>query len=403
MVGGALSHIKVLDFTTHVAGPYCTKLLADYGADVIKVERPGVGDSARGMGPFPGDIPHPEKSGLFLHLNTNKRSITLDLKSSAGKKIAIGLSMDADLIVENFRPGVMGRLGLGLEALQALNPKLVMTSISNFGQSGPYRDYKSSDLLVYGMGGEMNSTGLDDREPIKLGANIVLYQAGSVAAVGSAGALFLSQDDGTGQLVDVSIMETQVGSIDRRMSALIAYQYTGENSVRAPLGASGYPIGVYPCKDGYLEVTGGLIYLPRVVQMLGDPPELLHPRWYQPESQTDPELKGEFEAHFLSWTLQHGKREAWRIAQESGVLSGPLNTMEDLSNDKHFNARGAFAQVDHPATGSLKYPGRPFVMSESPWDVRRPAPLLGQHNQEILEELGYGSSDVARLRTQGVI
>lgn len=403
MVGGALSHIKVLDFTTHVAGPYCTKLLADYGADVIKVERPGVGDSARGMGPFPGDIPHPEKSGLFLHLNTNKRSITLDLKSSAGKKIAMGLSMDADLIVENFRPGVMGRLGLGLEALQALNPKLVMTSISNFGQSGPYRDYKSSDLLVYGMGGEMNSTGLDDREPIKLGANIVLYQAGSVAAVGSAGALFLSQDDGTGQLVDVSIMETQVGSIDRRMSALIAYQYTGENSVRAPLGASGYPIGVYPCKDGYLEVTGGLIYFPRVVQMLGDPPELLHPRWYQPESQTDPELKGEFEAHFLSWTLQRGKREAWRIAQESGVLSGPLNTMEDLSNDKHFNARGAFAQVDHPATGSLKYPGRPFVMSESPWDVRRPAPLLGQHNQEILEELGYGSSDVARLRTQGVI
>ena len=403
MVGGALAHIKVLDFTTHVAGPYCTKLLADYGADVIKVERPGVGDSARGIGPFPGDIPHPEKSGLFLHLNTNKRSITLDLKSSAGKKIAMGLSKDADLIVENFRPGVMDRLGLGLEALQAPNPKLVMTSISNFGQSGPYRDYKSSDLLVYGMGGEMNSTGLDDREPIKLGANIVLYQAGSVAAVGSAGALFLSQDDGTGQLVDVSIMETQVGSIDRRMSALIAYQYTGENSVRAPLGASGYPIGVYPCKDGYLEVTGGLIYFPRVVQMLGDPPELLHPRWYQPESQTDPELKGEFEAHFLSWALQHGKREAWRIAQESGVLSGPLNTMEDLSNDKHFNARGAFTQVDHPATGSLKYPGRPFVMSESPWNVRRPAPLLGQHNQEILEGLGYGSSDVARLRTQGVI
>ena len=243
MVNGALSHIKVLDFTTHVAGPYCTKLLADYGADVIKVERPGIGDSARSKGPFPGDVPHPEKSGLFLHLNTNKRSITLDLKSNAGKRIAMDLAADADLIVENFRPGVIARLGLGLEALQAANPKLVMTSISNFGQSGPYRDYKSSDLLVYSMGGEMNSTGLEDREPVKLGANIVLYQAGSVAAVGSTGALFLSQDDGPGQLVDVSIMETQVGSIDRRMSALIAYQYTGENSVRVPFGASGYPIG----------------------------------------------------------------------------------------------------------------------------------------------------------------
>nr|MCS5666744.1 CoA transferase [Dehalococcoidia bacterium] len=130
MVNGALSHIKVLDFTTHVAGPYCTKLLADYGADVIKVERPGIGDSARSKGPFPGDVPHPEKSGLFLHLNTNKRSITLDLKSNAGKRIAMALAADADLIVENFRPGVIARLGLGLEALQAANPKLVMTSIS---------------------------------------------------------------------------------------------------------------------------------------------------------------------------------------------------------------------------------------------------------------------------------
>ena len=135
MVNGALSHIKVLDFTTHVAGPYCTKLLADYGADVIKVERPGIGDSARSMGPFPGDIPHSEKSGLFLHLNTNKRSITLDLKSGAGQRIALDLAMNADLIVESFRPGTMDRLGLGLEALQAANPGLVMTSISNFVQS----------------------------------------------------------------------------------------------------------------------------------------------------------------------------------------------------------------------------------------------------------------------------
>ena len=326
MFDGALSHIRVVDFTTHVAGPYCTKLLADYGADIIKVELPGVGDSGRRMGPFPNDIPHPEKSGLFLHLNTNKRSITLDLKSSAGRKVAIALANTADLVVENFRPGVMDRLGLDLKTLQASNPRLVMTSISNFGQTGPYRDYKSSDLLVYGMGGEMNSTGLSHREPIKLGANIVLYQAGSVAAVGSAGALFLTQNDGPGQLVDVSIMETQVGSIDRRMSALIAYQYTGENSTRMPFGASGYPIGVYPCEDGYLEVTGGLVYFPRVVEMLGNPSELLHPRWYQPQSQGDPELKDEFEGHFLSWTLQHGKLEAWQIAQRSGVLSGPLNT-----------------------------------------------------------------------------
>ena len=403
MPDGALSHIRVLDFTTQIAGPYCTKLLADYGAGVIKVERPGAGDAARGLGPFPGDIPHPEKSGLFLHLNTNKRSITLDLKSKAGQKIAKQLAAEVDLVVENFRPGAMDRLGLGLGALQESNPRLVMTSISNFGQTGPYRDFKSSDILVYSMGGEMPSTGLSDREPVKLGANVVLYQAGSVAAVGSAGALFLSQDDGPGQHVDVSIMETQTGSVDRRMSALVGYQYTGELSARIPFGAAGYPIGVYPCEDGYFEVTGGLIYFPRVVRMLGDPPELLEPRWYTPESQTDPELKEEFEAHFLSWTIQRSKAEAWRAAQESDVLSGPLNTMEDVANDQQFIGRGAFAQIDHPVAGSLKYPGRPFVMTESPWEIRRPAPLLGQHNGEILQELGYGPGDQVRLRAQGVI
>ncbi|MEE8464972.1 MAG: CoA transferase [Dehalococcoidia bacterium] len=403
MPEGALSHIKVVDFTTHVAGPYCTKLLADYGAEVIKVERPGAGDAARHMGPFPGDIPHFEKSGLFLHLNTNKRSVTLDLKSKAGQKIARELCQEVDLVVESFRPGTMACFGLGFEELQSLNPLLVMTSISNFGQTGPYRDYKTSDILVYSMGGEMNSTGLADREPIKLGANVVLYQAGSVAAVASAGALFLSQGDGTGQQVDVSIMETQTGSIDRRMSALIGYQYTGETSKRASPGSSGYPTGVYPCRDGYLEVTGGQTYLPRIVQAMGNPPELLDPKWYRPEAQTDLELKLEFETHFLTWTLGQTKAEAWRAAQDAGVLSAALNTMEDLANDRHFNGRGAFARIDHPAAGSLDYPGRPFIMSDSPWEIRRPAPLLGQHNSEILQELGYSREDVIRLRTLGVI
>ena len=161
-------------------------------------------------------------------------------------------------------------------------------------------------------------------------------------------------------------------------------------------------MGVYPCQDGYLEVTGGLAYLRRAVQAMGNPPELLDPRWYTPGAQTDPELKSEFDAHFLTWTLARTKAEAWHTAQDAGVLSAPLNTMEDLANDRHFNGRGAFARIDHPAAGILKYPGRPFIMSESPWEVRRPAPILGQHNQEILQELGYSHEDVIRLRTQGV-
>ena len=174
----ALSDIKVLDLTHHIAGPYCTKLLADYGADVLKVEKPGSGDPTRKMGPFLGDEPHPDKSSLFLHLNTSKRGITLDLKTQTGKKIFRQLVKDVDILVENFSPGVMPSLGLDYKELEKITPKLVMTSISNFGQTGPYRDFKASELIIYGMGGAMNETGMFDRYPLKKAGNVVQYQVG---------------------------------------------------------------------------------------------------------------------------------------------------------------------------------------------------------------------------------
>jgi len=403
----ALCNIKVLDFTQHVAGPYCTKLMADQGADVIKVERPGTGDLARRLGPYPDDVPHPERSGLFLHLNTNKRSITLDLNTHAGRNIAQKLAAESDVVVESFRPGTMESFGLDYQSLKSVNQNLVMTSISDFGQTGPYRDYRGSDIIFYAMGGEMFSTGLADREPVKLGHNVILYQAGATASVGTMGALFLALDpeDGraVGQHVDVSIMETQVGSIDRRMTALIAYQYTGEISGREHYGGSGYPNGVFPCEDGYFAIAGGRVYFPRVVKMLGSPESLQDPRWYAPESQSDPELRQEFEQTFLPWILSKSKQQAWEAAQNQRVLSGPLNTIQDLANDPFFNKRGAFSQVDHPQTGPLNQPGRPFIMSETPWTLRRPAPLLGQHNKEVLTELGYETEDIIRLRELGVI
>ena len=407
MPNQALSDIKVLEFTQHVAGPYCTKLMADQGADVIKVERPGSGDVTRRLGPYPGDIPHPEKSGLFLHLNTNKRSITLDLATGPGKNIASQLAAQADVVVESFRPGTMASFGLHYQSLKALNQNLVMTSISNFGQTGPYRDYGGSDIIFYAMGGEMFGTGLPEREPVKLGPNVILYQAGATAAVATMGALFLALDpeDGqaVGQHVDVSIMETQLGSIDRRMSSLVAYQYTGQISGREHWGWGGYPHGVYPCQDGYFAITGGGVYFPRVVQMMGSPGSLQEPRWYTPEAQSDPELKEEFEQIFFPWILSRSKQQAWEAAHRARVLSGPLNTMEDLLNEPFFNERGAFAQVDHPQAGPLRQPGRPFIMSETPWTLRRPAPLLGQHNEEVLADLGYTVEDIISFRQSGVI
>ena len=403
MAEGALSDVRVLDFTHYIAGAYCTKLLADYGADVLKVERPDGGDGARRLGPFPNDEPHPERSGLFLHLNTNKRGITLNLKTEAARRIVRELVRSVDIVVESFRPGEMEGFRLGYDALRAITPNLVMTSVSNFGQSGPYRNLRASEIIFYGMGGEMYSTGLEDREPIKMGGTVVQYQAGAAAAVVTMGALFTARLQNAGQHVDVSIMETQVGSIDRRMSMLLAYQYTGEVSRRTPFGSMGYPIGVYPCADGYVELTGGIVYFPRVVRMLGEPETFEDPKWRTPTAQSDPELKQEFEEYFIPWCLERTKYEIWYAAQEAGVLSGPINSMEDLAADPNFNQRNAFAEMEHPVAGRLRYPGRPFVMNESPWSIRRPAPTLGQHNDETLTGLGYTREDIARLREQNAI
>ena len=406
---GALAGLKVLDFTHYVAGPYCAKLLADYGADVVKVEPPA-GDGARRIGPFPDDAPHPEKSGLFLHLNTNKRGVVIDLKKPDAAGIIERLAAWADVIVENYRPGVAARLGVGYDKLSGIKPSLIYTSISNFGQTGPYRDYKGSEIVFYGMGGEMHSTGLADREPLKLGGNVGLYQAGAVAAVATMGAALAGSfaadaGDPPGQHIDVSILETQLGSVDRRQSALLAYQYTGELSHRPISGGSGgYPNAVYPTADGYLQINGSRMYWPRTVAMLGNPPELNTERWRDPAAQGDPARQDEFESeHFLPWVLERTRAEAWQAAQENRVLSGPINTMADLDVDPSFNSRGVFAEGDHPAAGPLRYPGRPFIMNQSPWQLRRTAPLLGQHTAEILVELGYDDAAIAALVDSGII
>ena len=409
---GALAGLKVLDFTHYVAGPYCTKLLADYGADVIKVERPPDGDSSRRMGPFPGDEPHPEKSAQFLHLNTNKRGIAVDLKQGEAAGIVERLASWADIVVENYRPGVADRLGIGYERLSSINPAIIYTSISNFGQTGPYRDYRGSEIVFYGMGGEMHSTGLSDREPLKLGGNVGLYQAGAVAAVATmgaalAGSFWLDGDgDGViGQHIDVSILETQLGSVDRRQSALLAYQYTGELSHRPASGGSGgYPNAVYPCSDGYFQINGSRMYFPRALAMLGNPAELSTDRWKDPSSQGNTEMQEEFETgYFLPWILDRTRAEAWSAAQENRVLSGPINTMADLDVDPSFNARGVFVEGDHPVAGRMRYPGRPFIMNGSPWQLRRTAPLLGQHAVEVLRELGFSDAEIGRFRAAGVI
>jgi CoA:oxalate CoA-transferase len=406
MVDQALSDVKVLDLTWHIAGPFCTKLLADYGADVIKVERPGKGDPTRAMGPFFKDDPHPEKSGLFLHLNTNKKGITLNLKSATGKKIFKQLVADADILVESFRPHVMPGLGLDYQTLEKVNPRLVMVSVSSFGQTGPYRDFKASEIVEYAMGGEMYSTGIAGREPLKLGGNVIQYQAGTVAAVATMGALYSAEDQGIGQHVDVSIMETQVGSADRRIMYILSYIMAGVITTRWPPPREAVrmlimPQGVYPCKDGFVNTLSLPQWWPRYIEALGMPELKDDPRFQNIYSA---EAGMEFDAIWYSWLADHNKEELFEIFLKSKIASAPVNSPEDLLKYTQLKAREYFVEVDHPETGKVTYPGAPFKMSETSWKIRQPAPLLGQHNEEIYcRLLGYTGEELIKLREGGII
>ena len=400
----ALSDVRILDLTRHVAGPFCTKMLADYGADVIKVERPNGGDVTRRMGPFPDDVPHPEKSGLFLHLNTNKRGVTLNLKSATGKRMLMELVKQVDVVVENFAPRVLPSLGLAYEDLEQINPQVILVSISNFGQTGPYRDYKASEIVLHGMGGNLRSLGLPEREPVKYGSHVALRQAGLIGAAATMAALFTREARGEGEHVDVAIVETQAGSQDRRAPQLITAQFVNQVFPRRAPGAT-MASGTFPCKDGYINVTGGGSRFPRALEMIGKPELIEDPRFATPEARLNPENSEDFNREVLMpWLMQHTMQEVWSIAQKARVLSGPIYTSEALMADNHFRDRGMWVDIDHPVAGRYTYPGRPIIMGESPWQLRRAAPQLGEHNEEVFgEALGYESQDLARLRGVGVI
>jgi len=404
MADMALSGVKVLDLTHHVAGPFCTKTLADYGADVIKIERPGSGDPARSMGPFQGDDPHPEKSGLFFYLNTNKRGVTLNLKTPTGREIFKELVKGADVLVESFRPHVMPGLGLSYEEMKKVNPGLVMSSVTSFGQTGPYAEYKATEMVIYGMGGAMVNTGQPEREPVSYGVPTAVYHGGRVAAVGVMGALFGAKVHGGGEHVDVSVMETLLNSVDRRISALLAYEYSGEFNPGRESQSGGYCNGYFPCQDGYFcMAANGPIMFPRLLKMMGNPEELSDPAFLTPQGQTDPGMRDLFEAVVLNWAIEYTREQIVQMAEKNGLICGAVSTMEDVDTDRHFNARGMFADIEHPVMGTVRSLGRPFTMSETPWAVRRPAPLLGQHNAEVYGELGYAQDDLVKLHETGVI
>lgn len=395
-----LDGLKVLDLTHYVAGPYATRLMAAQGADVVKVERPGVGDPSRRIGPFPDDVPHREKSALYLYLNTGKKSVTLDLKHDASKPILSHLLQWADVLVENFRPGVMQRLGLDYDSVSDINPGIVMTSVSNFGQTGPYRDYGAREINLYAMGGLMYITGDAEREPLGMAARLAQYGAGQNAFAGTLGALLHRDISGFGQQVDVAISEYLATILE---NALSQYSYTGSNFRRT--GNRGYgraAWGPYPCRDGYVGVIAGPDHNWHEMAELMGIAELAADRFGDRAGRG--ENADELDALMLPWLMSHDRHDIFERAQRRGLAFAYVATPQDILSWEHLRERSFFAQVEHANAGTVEHPTLPWLVDGERSANTSAAPTLGQHNSDVYRGmLGYSKPELVRLRGMGAV
>ena len=396
MAERALSGLTVLDLSQNISGPCCTKLLADYGATVIKIEKPRTGDDSRRAGPFSNDKPEMEKSGLFLLLNTSKKSITLDIEDKSGRDIFMQLVKQADIVVENFKPGMMKKLGLDYASLKKNNPDLIMASISYFGQAGPCRDWNGSDIVAQAMGGFMHPTGEPDKAPLKLPLSQAEFQAGLNAAVAILCAVFYRDASGEGQYIDISMQEAVVSILE---GAISTYSYSGHVLNRT--GARHRykcPSTIMKAKDRYVYMESSA-YWDHFATMV-EAPELLQSHLasilrYQHTHEVEEAIRPWVECRTAEEIFSKGQEWRMPVAKVMGI--------EELYDDPQYEARKYFQDIDHPQTGSLTYPGAPFRMSETPAEIKR-APLLGEHNDEIYTALLKLSRDeLAELKERNVI
>ncbi|MGD1803977.1 CaiB/BaiF CoA transferase family protein [Dapis sp. BLCC M126] len=374
---GALSGLKVIDLTQYIAGPYCTKLLAGFGAEVIKVEPPS-GDPVRHIGPFVDSKPGIERSIPFHWLNSGKKSVTLDLETPKGIEDLKQLIAGADVLVENFYPTVMSKLGLSYDQIREINPAIVMTSISNFGQDGPYRNYRANEAILYAMSGCMESTGDTDKPPLAAGPAVSQYTAGMYAYFGTLVALFQRGDSGIGQHIDVSIQESALENVQMRA---VAYLHTGQRKPRNSSNRDWAPWQCYPCRNGYAAVLGGPHRHWRKGASLFEEPRLLEDRFLYVFDRA--KAHDEVESLIKPWLMRHDKEEIFELGLARGFAFGYLATMAEAFEFKQHQEREFFLETEsHPEVGRLKSCQAPFRLSNSSWYMGR-SPLLGEHNQVI--------------------
>ena len=395
-----LSDLRVLDLSRSLSGSYCAGRLAACGADVVQVEAPGVGNSLRRLGPFLSDMPGRERSGLHGHVNCGKRSVTLDISTAAGRRMLTALAASADVVVEDLGPGGLESLGLDYDRLSRVNSRLVMTSVSNFGRSGPYRDYKASELVLSGLSGPMYINGALDRHPVKSGGRIVQFQSGLMAALLTLLATRMRDRSGLGRHVDLSTMETHGGTADRWVPVLLHYAYTGAIASRAE-GIVLAGAGIVPTMDGYVNTLNpsSPSRLRKILQMIGKPEVMDSDDFPDPVSRL-----AAINDELLLWCLQHTNQEVLNAAAEFTVMIAPVLSQEAMRTDSHMLSRRTWVDVEHPETGLQAYSVRPSIPSATPYSVSRPAPRLGQHNREVYcGELGLSTSELEQLARIGVV
>ena len=408
MPDGALSDLKIVELAEMVAGPFCTKVMADLGAEVIKIESPKDGDPARQRGPFPHDQPHPERSALFLYLNTNKRGITLDVRKPEGIRLFRDLLKDADILVEAWKPGALAALGLGYEHLKALHPGLIVASVTPFGQTGPYKDYKAYDLNCYQfsvLGYETPFNQVTDpatQPPLKAAGEQANLLAGWTTATAIMCAVHWRHLTGEGQHLDMAEIEAAANMIRPNYPFYYYERPDGPNRARLSKRQEWGLPWVWPCRDGHVAILAITDKHWTALKEL-----LSRPEWMDDELFNSP--MGRFmhadviRSLLETWLAEHDRDEIYRNGQALHLPIFPVQNLTEVMATRHFREREFFVPQEIPTAGPVLLPGPPFKMSLTPWSLRRPAPRLGQHNAEVYGGLGVGLGELARLQEQGVI
>ena len=446
-----LQGLRVLELGEFISAPYCGKLLADLGAEVIKIESPGTGDAARQYGPFFEDGPHPERSGIFLYLNSNKLGVTLNLATPTGKEIFRALVERSDILVHNFSPVDMDRVGLQYESMSQANPRLVMASITPFGLTGPYRNYKAYDINLAAAGGISQGIGSPDREPLTFGTPQVGYFAGMAAAssilmallsqgppipntdtppilsseqpsvfssenptnppFGNGGLGGISQGapgrisaqpDGPGQHIDIAEVETMAGIYNGSEALMAIYQWretrrTGHHALDFP-----YPNCILRCKDGYIFVGSpeGRQWR-KLLEIMGDPEWAKDPR-FRNRTEMNNLYADEVDGYLEAWLTNYTKAELLELALEHRVPLAPVRGFDEVRNDP--SLASLFIEIERADTGPLAFPGPPYEFQDTQPSPPSPAPYLGQHNSDIYcDRLGYTKEQLVKLYQTGII